>query len=216
MRDALSLSGVVLEARPVGEYDRRLVLLTRERGRITAFARGARRTKSPLLAATNPFVFAVFTLYEGRDAYTLVQADVKDYFTSLASAIPGVFYGFYFLELAGWYTREGLEAGEIVNLLFVSLRALVRDLLPVEMIRSIFELRMLSENGEYSPALDASIEDPYVRNALAYAASAPPGRLYGFVLTEEQQRLFRSVVKKHFAASCDKSFKTLAVIDEMK
>ena len=71
MRDEVVLQGIVLAMSLVGEYDRRLVILTKERGRITAFARGVRKSNNQLVSKTQLFVMGEFTLYEGRDAYTL-------------------------------------------------------------------------------------------------------------------------------------------------
>ena len=103
---------------PVGEYDRHISLLTKERGRISAFARGARKPGSRLTAATNPFVFGDFRLYEGRNSYTLTEADVRNYFEGLRTDYIGACYGMYFAEVAEYYTRENNDEKEMLKLLY--------------------------------------------------------------------------------------------------
>ena len=149
MRDAVTLTGIVLSSAPSGEYDKRVVILTKERGKITAFARGARRPNSALLASTGVFAFGTFLLYEGRDAYSLVQANISNYFSELMSDFGGAYYGMYFCELADYYTKENNDELSVMKLLYQSLRALSKKSLNRELVRYIYELKIFTYVGEY-------------------------------------------------------------------
>lgn len=211
MSEPIQVTGMVLSVMPIGEYDKRVVLLTRERGKLTMFARGARRPNSVLMAAANPFVFGTFTVYEGRTAYSMVSAEVREYFMELANEQPGVYYGFYFLEFADYYGREGTDEAQMLNLLYVSLKALLSPRFDNRLVRRIFEIKALTINGEYAP--ETQQMSPSALYACQYVVGAPMDRLYTFSLKPEVLQEVERLMERYLPRVIDRKFKSLAILE---
>lgn len=214
MRETTNLTGMVLKAAPVGEYDKRLVILTRERGKITAFARGAKRPGNQLMAVSRPFVFGQFRLFEGRDAYNLQSAEIQNYFDELSGDVESACFGSYFLEFADYYSRENVDGSEMILLLYQSLRALMKPSLPNSLIQLVFELRAMAINGEYTehPAKQVSDSANY---AWEFIIGSPVESLYTFLLTEEVQRELKQCVDANKRRFIDREFHSLDILRAM-
>ena len=100
MQDFLKVTGMVIGVFAQGEYDRRITLLTRERGKITAFVKSARRQGSRFLGTTDMFAFGTFDLYVGRTSYNVQNVEIMNYFDNFRVDMEGAYYGMYFAELA--------------------------------------------------------------------------------------------------------------------
>lgn len=143
------VTGLVLSSQNIGETDRRIVLLTKEKGKISAFARGAVRPKNPLVSSTQPFTFGEYFVYTGRDSYTVTGSEVKNHFSGIIKDLDKYYYASYLCEVADYYTRENLIAKSELLLLYQAIRAIERGLIEKELVRYIFEWRMLYLNGEF-------------------------------------------------------------------
>ena len=212
MREQISVTGMVLMAAPVGEYDRRLVILTRGRGKITAFARGVRRPGNQLMAAAAPFVFGKFLLYEGRDAYTLAGAEVENYFREIAGDMEAACYGSYFLEMADYYGRENIDATETLRLLYQSLRALLKPSVPNRLVKPVYELKLMEINGEYRELPLGRLNDSTMY-AWQYVLAAPVESLYTFTLTDQVLGEFVRCVEQNKERFIDKTFHSLDILN---
>lgn len=215
MQEYTQITGMVLKAEPIGEYDRRIVILTKEKGKISAFARGARKQGSRLLAATNPFSFGEFKLYAGRSSYNVMEAAISNYFEGLREDFEGAYYGMYFLELMDYYTRENNDEKEMLRLLYQSLRALLHEGLPNRLIRYIFELKAMMINGEFPGIPTEKVWDQSTEYAVSYIVDSSIERLYTFTVTPEVLKQLQEIADDYRRRYLDRTFKSLEIVDNL-
>ena len=240
------LTGMVLSTTPVGEYDRRVVLLTKEQGKVSAFAKGSRRPNSPLVGVVNPFTFGEFTMYEGRSSYTIQSAKVINYFSELREDVLGAYYGFYFLEVANYYAREFNDELEMLKLLYQTMRALTNPHIPDALIRCIYELKILTINGEYPNVFscrkckkeedlgwfsakyagtlcsECKNDENIIRldesalYTMQYIITSSIEKLYTFQVSEDVLHTLERILKSYLALYVDRKFKSLKVLEEIR
>ncbi len=214
MSQKITVTGLVLSATPIGEYDKRVVLLTKERGKISAFARAARKPNNALLGVTNPFCFGEFLLYEGRTSYNILQAEISNYFMELSADLEGAYYGFYFLELADYYTREFNDETQMLKLLYQTLRALASGKIDRKLVRYIYEMKTLVVNGEYPDVTELKeFILPATLYTLQYIVATPIEKLYTFAVSEEVLKELHKIMKQYMEKYVDKRFKSLEILD---
>ena len=216
------VTGIVLSSSRMGEVDKRVVLLTKEEGKISAFARGALRPKSPISSGTESLCFGDFYVYRGRDSYTVDDLSISNYFKEIKEDLDKLYMGLYFLEVADYFTREGLGARPELELIYRSLLALQKESIPDRLIRRIYELRMLAISG-YSPYYDeekkAFTDDLgiwHISEGTAYTVgqilTLPLKKLYSFTVSEAVLKELETQVDKFFKRNTEKKFMALDAI----
>ncbi len=205
------LNGIILSGQPIGEYDRRIVILTKERGKISCFARGARKPNSPLLGNTRSFAFGTFYLYEGRNSYSLHSAQISNYFEELIKDYDATLYACYFAEIADYYGREGIEAKDTINLLYMAFCALTDDRLNKEIIKSTYEIRAVVLSGECPPPEELfggqAISEDF-NKLFMYIATCPLERLFKYTLGQESSAGLKRFSEKLIKYSVDKKLRS--------
>lgn len=243
--ESVVLTGVVIKTSDVGEYDKRLVILTRERGRITAFAHGVKRAKSMLSGGSRIFTFATFELYEGKEAYKLVKIDVNKSFDEISDDIENMCYGSYFLELTEYYSSENIESTELVKLIYSSLKALLNENINNRLVKCIFEMKMLQINGEYPQmfqCVSCGNDDSKYFSALhsglvcskcmgkfgdavelntstiysfQYIITAAIEKLFTFIVNEEVLAEMEFIMKRYYLLHVNREFKSLEILNSI-
>ena len=213
MQDFIYVTGIILKQTPVGEYDRLICLLTRERGKISAFVKGCRRSGSRLAGAANPFSFGVFKLYEGKNSYTVAEADIRNYFEELRKDYVAAYYGMYFAEIADYYTRENNDEREMMKLLYQSLRALGAASIPNALVRYIYEIKSIVVNGEFPGVPENWEVQESTAYALKFIVESSVEKLFTFAVSDSVLKELEQLDYFYCGKAFDREFKSLEVLE---
>jgi DNA repair protein RecO (recombination protein O) len=149
------LTGIVLRVVDTGDSDRVVTLLTRERGKVGAFARGARASRRRFGGSLEPFTLVVAEVRErsGSELLGLEQVSPLDAFGGIRAELARIACASYAAELARELVRDLEPHEDLFDVLAAYLSRLAAAPARPAALRA-FELTALRAAG-LAPRLDA-------------------------------------------------------------
>ncbi|MGL5351744.1 MAG: DNA repair protein RecO [Clostridium sp.] len=148
---------VVIKAQDYKENDKLVWLYTEEFGKVTAIARGAKKSKSRLFTLTLPLCFADYVLFKGKSLFNLQEGRIENSFQGLLSNLDKLTYSAYICELIDICLEDGEKNKQLYQDFITCLYLLNSDALDYEMLIRSFELKLLKSTG-YGLNLDQCVE----------------------------------------------------------
>ena len=144
---SFNVEAIVLRHRDWGEADRLLALYTRQRGKVSAVAKGARKIRSRKAGHLQPFTRITLQLARARGPYIITQVETLDAYLPLREDLNLTGNASYIVELLDRFTYDEEESNlAIFNLLNYSLNRLSRGDDIWTVIR-YYEMRLLDYLG---------------------------------------------------------------------
>ena len=195
-----SADALILRTYKLGEADRIVVFLTRDRGKKRGVARGARRPKSNFVGALEPLTHVRVAYFE-KERRELVNLNYSEVSRSALSSgtIEGLGCAAYFAELIDEWAAESHEDERLYRLGVSMVEALAAGV-PPEPLTRYFEFWLLSLQGVY-PAARVQTLSPEAQSFLTAARKIGPQELTGMTfdraMLRELESLHRSVIAMH-------------------
>jgi DNA repair protein RecO (recombination protein O) len=142
----LKVEAVVLRHADWGEADRLLTLYTRERGKLRAIAKGARKMRSRKAGHLEPFTRVALMLAQGRDLWIVTQADTVAAYLPLRDDLLLTGLASYVVELIDRFIYEEGQNSTLYRLLAETLERVSTEADPFLAIR-FYEVRLLDLLG---------------------------------------------------------------------
>ncbi len=148
----IKTQGLVLKYTDINEADRIITLITRNKGKIKAIAKGCRRPKSSLLSSCQLFAVSDYVLFKGTNFYHVSSGELREPFFNLRNDLLKLSYAVYFAELADTVTDEDIASEKLSIILSKTLYNLSQNRIPIGILACAYQLKLMDLSG-YRPML---------------------------------------------------------------
>jgi DNA repair protein RecO (recombination protein O) len=203
---------LILRTYKLGESDRIVVFLTRDRGKRRGVARNARQSRRRFGGGLEPLTCGRVAYFE-REQRELVSLSYVEQVRSPLSAADGQALGYvcYFAELIDEWAQEA-EPNETLFRLGASMVDAIAAGVPIEPLARYFEFWLLRLQGVYALAAGLSEE------ARAFVTAARATSPYALAESKVSRRALRELEVAHRALitlHLEKDLKSVRVLKEM-
>jgi len=144
--------GIVIRKQNFSEADKILTIYTRDHGRVTAIAKGARKVTSRKVSTSELFVHAIYSFAKGKDMDIIVESQTLNAFTPLREDLQKAALAFYLTELLDAFSKGGQTSYPLYRLFLEVMSILSRAKVRHDLWVRAFEMKALSHAG-FGPEL---------------------------------------------------------------
>lgn len=208
----IKLNGIIIKETDYKEFDKLLTILTKEKGKISAYAFNIRKSNSKSIGKARLFTLGTFELIESKDGYSLQNIILKEDFDDLSNDYDNLCYASYFIELADYFSFENIDSSDVIDLLYFAIKALIKGVVDKKLIRRVYELKMLKYQGEYKDSDSLLDNNETLKYTWDFVITSLPQKLFTFKLSDEIFNKFDSEVAIEMRDKVNKKFKSLEML----
>lgn len=190
----LTVKGIVIRERPLKDNDKFLDILTDTMGVIEVCAKGVKKPNSKNASVAQVYCYANFCLSEAKSGYILNSAEPIRLFYNVRLDVRQYALASYYSELVLFTCVKEQPNNEVLRLFLNCMHFLSEETRSPELMKAVFELRLMTEIGLTPDLLGCKVCAKYsdkrmqfdLQDGKLYCETCCGSRdLYNFVLIDD-------------------------------
>ncbi|MDP4145885.1 MAG: DNA repair protein RecO [Bacillota bacterium] len=138
---------VVVKTQDLNDNDKIVWLFSEKLGKVSAVAKGAKKSKSKFLPCTQTFCYGEFVLFKGKSMYSINECEIIDSFQGFLKELETLTYASYLNELIDISLVEQESNRDLFQLFVSSFYLMKNKVGDLETLIRAFEVKLLRVTG---------------------------------------------------------------------